>query len=233
MTKSISEIKIEGRTALVISDVHANLPALTASLASRRDGEPIICAGDIVGYYAEPNECCDLIKASGVVTIRGNHDAYVIGALRPKAENRRKYRTDWTIENLRPDNLGWLRSLPQTVRIEAKGITITLRHANPVDEETYLYPDTDLTPYAQEAGTLLIVGHTHHPMLRIAGAGRILNPGSVGQPRDRNPQAACARVDLVTGEVNFLRVEYDVFGYQERLRAMGWPEETIAILSRV
>lgn len=232
MMKFISDVRIETHTALVLSDVHANLLALEAVLAKRRDGEPILCAGDIVGYYAEPNECCDLLRASGAICVRGNHDAYVIGDLLPNPVNREKYRIGWTVENLRQDNLVWLGDLPQTVRIVAEGMDIVLRHANPVDEETYLYPDTDLAPYPQKLGTLLIVGHTHHPMLRSAGEGRILNPGSVGQPRDRDPRAAYARIDLMTRDVDFLRAEYDVGRYQAGLRVKGWPEETIAILSR-
>lgn len=233
MTRSISELRISAPTALILSDVHANFWALQAVLQQRRNDEPIICAGDIVGYYAEPNECCDILRESGAIVVRGNHDAYVVGDLTPKPANREKYRTDWTIECLRPDNLAWLRSLPQTIRISTAGIKIILRHANPKDEETYLYPDSDLRPFSQEPGVLLIVGHTHHPMLRAAGEGMVLNPGSVGQPRDRNPAAAYARLSLPSGGVEFLRAKYDVVNYQATLRARGWSEETVSILSRV
>lgn len=230
--KSISEDLSHAETALVISDVHANLPALRAALALRLDNEPILFAGDAIGYYAEPNECIDLLRNSGAICVRGNHEAYVIGDLIPNPANAAKYRVDWTREQLRPNTLAWVRELPHTVNIKATSLNIVLRHANPVDEETYLYPDTDLGQYSQPEGQLLIVGHTHHPMLRDAGAGKVLNPGSVGQPRDRKPKPSLARVGLVTGYVEFLRAEYDVQAYQARLRSDGWPMDTIDMLSK-
>lgn len=232
--KSISEFELESETLLVLSDVHANLPALKAALGLRMDNEPIIFAGDAVGYYAEPNECCDLLREVGAICVRGNHEAYVLGDLVPNPSNAQKYRLEWTKEMLRPDNLDWIKALPQTVRIRARSLYLMLRHANPFDEEAYIYPDTDLGPYSQSPNQLLIVGHTHHPMLRRAGGGKILNPGSVGQPRDHlSPHPSLARVALDCGRVEFMRADYDVAGYQAKLLSGGWRADTLGMLHKL
>ncbi|HEX9448920.1 MAG TPA: metallophosphoesterase family protein [Dongiaceae bacterium] len=217
----------------LISDLHANLPALDAVLADMPAVDQLICVGDIVGYYAEPNEVCERLQSLDVLVIRGNHDAYVIGALEPSTERRAAYRTDWTRDEMTAANLAWLRSLPLEARLEIDGQIFLLRHANPWDEETYLYPDSArLAEISLAAGEILVVGHTHHPMRHIAGAGLIINPGSVGQPRDWNPLAAYATFDTQSRQVAFHRVSYDVARLQNELRSLGWDSAMIDILSR-
>jgi diadenosine tetraphosphatase ApaH/serine/threonine PP2A family protein phosphatase len=131
------------------------------------------------------------------------------------------------------DEFDWLESLPTELRVSFDATSVILRHASPWDEETYLYPDSErVTEIALERWEVLVLGHTHWPMVRRAGGGQVVNPGSVGQPRDYNPKAAFAVLDSGSGSVVHHRVDYDVAGYALRLVQMGWEPGPVAILSR-
>jgi len=217
----------------IIADIHGNLPALRAVLSAMPAVDLVLCAGDVVGYYPDVNEVCELLRATGVYVIRGNHDAYVVGELAPDPARRDAYRTDWTRERLTSVNFSWLASLPLETRFRFKRTEIVIRHASPWDEETYLYPDSKkLAEIVPEIGNILIFGHTHHPLRRTVGQGLVLNPGSVGQPRDYNQAAAYAMIDTTSFDPVFMRAAYDVSAYQRQLRDQGWDEAMIKILSR-
>jgi putative phosphoesterase len=217
----------------LLADIHANLPALKAVLEDLPPVDTIVCLGDVVGYYADPNEVCERLRDRAIPTIRGNHDAYVIDALRPHPDRTAAYRTAWTRDILRPDHLTWLKALPTYLEFHWEKLDVKIHHATPWDEEGYLYPDSERLAEIQLAkNQLLILGHTHWPMLRQCGEGFVLNPGSVGQPRDCNPMSSYAILDCASGNVEFRRVGYDVAGLQVRLRKLGWDPATIAILSR-
>jgi predicted phosphodiesterase len=143
------------------------------------------------------------------------------------------YKTDWSRKNLSRKNLNWLASLPVEMTFVLDGLKIKIRHASPWDEETYLYPYSQkLNEVQLMHGEWLITGHTHQPMLCQAGAGLILNPGSVGQPRDWNPLASYAILDTATQQAVIRRVAYNVTVFQNRLRSLGWEDSSIEILSR-
>jgi len=220
------------RVAL-LADIHANLPALIAVLGDLPKVDSVVCLGDVVGYYADPNEVCALMRKHKIPTIRGNHDAYVLGELPPHPDRVEAYRTAWTREVLEPGNLSWLRSLPTSMECRWGKMVAHLHHATPWNEEAYLYPDSDqLNEMKLGTNEFLALGHTHRPMLRQCGEGFVLNPGSVGQPRDCNPMASYAILDCDSGNVDFRRARYDVTSLQHRLRELGWEAATIAILSR-
>lgn len=219
---------------VIISDIHANLMALEAVLGDMPAADRIVCCGDLVEYYDQPNEVCALVRARGIECIRGNHDAYVIGALSPKAEHRAGFRTDWTRGVLAETHLRWLEKLGTEMHFEAGGRRLHVRHASPWDEETYLRADA--TPALERLRInrheTLAVGHTHRPLHLAIGEGWLLNPGSVGQPRDKDPRASYAMFDLATGAVEHRRVGYDVAQVQRRLEAQGWDPTITALLSR-
>jgi putative phosphoesterase len=221
------------RVAL-ISDIHANLAALEAVLNDMPAVDRVLCCGDMVEYYDQPNEVCALVRDRGIACIRGNHDAYVIGALPPNEAKRPFYRTDWTREVLAETHRQWLESLGTEMQLEEQGRRLRIRHASPWDEETYLYADAvgALARLQIDRGETLVVGHTHRPLHVAIGEGWLLNPGSVGQPRDRDPRASYALVDLATGQVEPRRVSYDVAAVQQRLAAQGWDPDLTALLSR-
>jgi len=216
-----------------LSDIHGNLPALQAVLAAMPAVDGLVCAGDVVGYYPDVNEVCIMLRQAGAYVIRGNHDAYVIDELVPALNHRAAYRTDWTRERLSPENYAWLSALPVELRFRFGVTDLVVRHASPWDEETYLYPDSPrLAELFLPEGQIHLFGHTHRPLWRKTGLGWVLNPGSVGQPRDYNPAPAFAILDTETRQAALCRATYDVAGYQERLRNLGWDEAAIAILSR-
>jgi len=218
----------------ILADIHSNLPALEAVLNKLNSCDRIICAGDMVGYYDRPNEVCECIRALNAVTIRGNHDGYVTGLLEPKPENRDIYRTDWTRDTLTSENFEWLKSLPPEHEIRYTDTRMLIRHANPWDEKHYIYPDSTklLDKINLSKNEIMVLGHTHHPMIKQIVDGIILNPGSVGQPRDRDPRPSYAIFDTETNEIFLERACYDVSQYQAKLSTLNWNSDMIKILSR-
>jgi len=217
----------------LIADIHGNARALDAVLKAAPALDAWICAGDAVGYYPDVNEVCKSLLNIRALTVRGNHDAYVSGHLLPNLQHEHLYRTDWTREHLNQEYLGWISSLSVQLDLQFKDKKFTVRHASPWDEETYVYPDSPrLSEIKLEANNYYVLGHTHWPMVIKADEGYIINPGSVGQPRDYNPAASYAIVEIETGKVSLHRATYDVTSYQQYLSRLDWPESTISILNR-
>ena len=218
----------------IISDIHANHDALSAVLADMTSSvDQIVCAGDILGYYRDVNEVCETVIEEGIFSIRGNHDAYILGELFPDPKKVCSYKTEWTKSQLDPKNLDWLSKLKDEQNITVDEKHIKIRHASPWDEVTYLYKDSvELNRIKLADNEILILGHTHHPMQVKCGNGFVINPGSVGQPRDWNPKASYVVFDSRTTEFKFYRVAYDVKKYQKKLSEENWSKEMIMILSR-
>lgn len=217
----------------VLSDIHGNLPALEAVLNDFPLVNACICCGDLVGYYPDAEEVCNILRELTTFIIRGNHDAYVSGALFPALEKKDTYKTEWTRANLSEKNLSWLVALPVEMNFSWDGSRILMRHASPWDEDTYLFPNSiRLSEIHLGENEFLFLGHTHRPMWIQAGNGMILNPGSVGQPRDWNPLASYAIFDTASRSVEMRRVKYNVSAFQNRLQVLGWEDSAIDILSR-
>lgn len=219
------------RVAL-ISDIHGNMAALKAVLADLPPVDARLCAGDLVGYYPDVNEVCELLIESLFVCVRGNHDCYVTGKMTPDPAKAVAYRSAWTRENLQPELLSWLGSLPVEMLFDFDGVSLLLRHASPWDETSYIYPDSPSLNSLCLSHDYLVLGHTHHPLNRECEGGVLVNPGSVGQPRDWNPMASYAIIDTARKLVELRRVEYDVGRYQRRLKRLRWEAVQINILSR-
>lgn len=216
----------------VISDVHGNRPALEAVLADLGTLDALVCCGDLVGYYPDTAWVVERVRALGALTIRGNHELMATGAREVPAERAAYYRIADARRALDADALAWLAALPASRTLAEGGARVELRHASPWDEETYLYPDSDLGRVVLPEGAFLVLGHTHHPMVRRAGGGTVANPGSVGQPRDWDPRAAWARLDTATGRWEQRRVSYDHRAYQRRMEALGLDPLAVALLGR-
>ncbi len=234
---------------LILSDLHANHTALAAALtAAEGRWDRAVCLGDIVGYGPDPNEAVSAIRELGARTIRGNHDKAVCGLVATEDFNpAARAAVDWTRAQLTADNLAFLRDLPQGP-LEIEGLLLV--HGALLDEDEYIFtPAQALESLLDSHRAVTFFGHTHHqggfsyqePRMEVLslspGNGEsftalrldprrryLLNPGSIGQPRDSDPRAGFAIADREAGTVEFWRIPYDIAGVQERMRAAGLPE---------
>jgi diadenosine tetraphosphatase ApaH/serine/threonine PP2A family protein phosphatase len=240
-----------------MADVHSNLPALESVLAEvdSSDDIPIVCLGDVVGYGADPNDCLDVLRDLNATIVAGNHDAAACGQMDTTYFNRFARRAaEWTEEKLTEDNRQFLRDLPDTT----KDKYFQYFHGSPDSPLTEYITSPRQARHAIDTieGQKLAVGHTHQPAVyrsdglefsgkRIRGTSFIngitsseklvINPGSVGQPRDGDPRAAY--VELKThgnGKIDLTwnRVEYDVNEAQRRIRNADLPHALADRLSR-
>lgn len=236
---------------LVISDIHANLTALEAVLADAGEIDAAWCLGDLVGYGPDPNECIQMVKQlPNLVCILGNHDAAVLNQIDITSFNpEARLAITWTRSTLWEGSLNFLRNLPERAQKDA----VTLVHGSPRQPVWEYLLDTSTanrnfdyfeTPYC-------FVGHTHLPVIyslwesqrsahlsipeantcQVMRPRAIFNPGSVGQPRDRNIRAAYAIYDSEDQTWEYRRTEYDIQAVQARMRAVELPERHIVRLS--
>ncbi len=228
---------------LVISDIHANLTALEAVLAAAGEVDATWCLGDLVGYGPDPNECVELVSSlPNLVCLLGNHDAAASGQISLNTFNYdARVSVQWLRGVLTSPNKKFLAELPEKRVVNQ----VTLTHGSPRNPVWEYLLDTHTAAFNFDFfdTQLCFVGHSHIPLAYLAlnGSGdvecqlftggvqlklstrAILNPGSVGQPRDHDPRASYAIFDPeeMTWEVN--RVEYDVTSVQERIYSMGLP----------
>lgn len=238
---------------LILSDIHANLEALEACLEAAPEHDRVFNLGDIVGYGADPNEVTERARALGSVFVRGNHDKACAGIISLDDFNPvAGLAVLWTRERLTPDNLRFLRGMPQGPVSPIVGVQCV--HGSPRDEDEYVFmPREAYAILAQAAVPLIFFGHTHvqgaywiddanksegvlepkyasakgkqHFTFRLAKTGKYLvNPGSIGQPRDGDPRAAFASYDTEAGAVTFHRVPYDIEGAQKKIFSAGLPD---------
>ncbi len=228
----------------VLSDIHSNVFALQAvldDLLTMREQSPRIeevwIAGDMFGYYPWAAETFRLLSSAHPVAVLGNHDEWVACPDGAPADVAGRL-AEHNAEDLRahsPEGLAWLTSLPAQQSLERGGLKITLVHGTPDEPlQGRYYPD-DRHAYAwlPAPGEVLILGQTHRPLMRgDARSGLILNPGSVGQPRDGNPMPSWILLDLETGRAELRRTYYDNRAAMSRLSALGWNERITRALNR-
>ncbi|MGA7622584.1 MAG: metallophosphoesterase family protein [Candidatus Acidiferrales bacterium] len=241
---------------LILSDIHANVTALDAALAAAKSRwEKAVCLGDIVGYGPDPNEAVDRIRELGAITIRGNHDRAGSGLASADDFNPvARAVAMWTREQLRPENREWLEKLP-TGPLTVDGFVIV--HGAYKDEDEYVFaPAQALDSLLDAPASVTFFGHTHlqggftlrdeqvgvlhlkptagnlFANLNIEdGTTYLLNPGSVGQPRDGDIRAAFVIADLPNSCVEFWRVPYDIEAVQKRMGEGHLPEPLILRLA--
>jgi predicted phosphodiesterase len=237
---------------LILSDLHANLTAFEAALAAASGRwDVVVCLGDVVGYGPDPIGVSEKIQELTKETIRGNHDKAVAGIMSSEDFNPvAKIAVDWTREQLSPYLMQWLAGLPAGPR-RSEGVVLI--HGAFQDEDEYVFtPAQALEGLLDSSTTLSFFGHTHHqggfsyhdndievlPLrprnsesfsaLHLEpGYKYLLNPGSIGQPRDGDPRAAFAIADLEHNVVEFWRVPYDIPAVQSRMYDASLPEPLI------
>ncbi len=233
----------------VLSDIHANLPALDAVLAAAGDVDAIWHLGDVVGYGPDPDGVVDRLRDIGALGVRGNHDAAAVGGSEIDWFNPEARRAmEWTRAAISPSTLTWLSGLPERRSIEG----CELVHGSPREP---LWEYVTSVPVARANLALLsnplgLHGHTHLPVAFLEEDGRVdvvgpgpgselelrdrralINPGSVGQPRDGDPEASFMVLDPGAGKVAWHRVAYDIEAVQRAMQAAGLPGSLSARLS--
>jgi diadenosine tetraphosphatase ApaH/serine/threonine PP2A family protein phosphatase len=235
----------------VLSDIHANYHALAAVLDEVAVAAPdeIWCLGDTVGYGPEPNRCCELVSERADICLAGNHDLAVLGTISAEEFNGdAAAAVTWTRAALEPASRAFLESLSPS----AERAGVELYHGSPLDPvwDYVLSEQAARRSFELSASPLVLVGHSHIALLlseldgRIAGGlapigatvplrpGRFLaNPGSVGQPRGKDPRAAWLLLDLDGATASFRRTPYPVAETQQEIRACGLPETLAARLA--
>ena len=213
----------------LISDVHGNRVALEAVLGDMPEVDALLCAGDVVGYNPWPGECVDELRAGEVPTVLGNHDRAVVEDSGFRFNRMAQAGVHHARTALDDDQLAWLESLP-VERRECDG-RVRIVHGHPDDPDRYTYPE-DVSPRLLAGEDVLVLGHTHVQHAETYAEGIVVNPGSVGQPRDGDPRAAYAVVDLEARTVETHRVAYDVETVQEAVREAGLPDRIATRLAR-
>lgn len=236
---------------LVISDIHANLTALNTVLLDAGEIDAAWCLGDLVGYGPDPNGVIEQIRQlPNLLCLIGNHDAAALnqidtGAFNPEARQA----VQWTQKTLTEESTAFLRSLPEKLQIGE----VTLSHGSPRYPVWEYLLDTRSAAHNFEyfETPYCFVGHTHLPVVyTMNGSGQsadleipepnkkidlkwrsIINPGSVGQPRDRDPRAAFAIFDSDNNTWYYRRIEYDILDVQKRMISAGLPERHIQRLT--
>lgn len=239
---------------LILSDIHGNDDALRAVLADAKGRyDQIACLGDLVGYGAEPNQVVEWVRANAPSTIRGNHDKACTG-LDPIDHYNPAARASavWTHLELTRENTEYLKRLPRgPLPIPCEQGNFDLVHGSPVDEDEYLINLNDVAEIRSQLEVQLsFFGHTHVQggfLVARGGVKRIvpgpalelepdyfylINPGSVGQPRDGDPRAAYAVYSPKDRVVEFRRVDYDVAKAARKIHEAGLPESLAARLHR-
>jgi predicted phosphodiesterase len=236
----------------IVSDIHANLEALEAVLEDidAQSIDETVCLGDIVGYGADPNECVDLVKQRCPISVLGNHDAASLSLLSTQNFNiHARIAIEWTAGNL----LEATRSYLKPLQLKKLDHQLSLVHATPYEPDMWHY----ITSLEEAAFNFhffdtqfCFVGHTHIPLIIVVNGKRelyvyqgneirfntvknarfLINVGSVGQPRDRDPRASYGVLDLDNGSFTHRRVRYDIRKCQAKMKRINMPEFLIGRL---
>lgn len=222
----------------IISDIHSNIEALTevVKVIDELRADRVVCLGDVVGYGASPNECCEIIRNLAEVTLLGNHDAAVAGRMDYSFYyEAARQALDWSASVIADEHLAWLKSLPYTYRIGEVGFC----HGSPLDPQAYEYifaleQARELVPYIEELPEVTFIGHSHlckafaigpDDVTDVVaqkfgikrGSKYIVSVGSVGQPRDYDNRSCFVLYDTDARTVEYHRVEYDIESSAQRI----------------
>lgn len=200
----------------VVADIHGNLPAFEAVIDAMPAVDRWLCAGDVVGYNPWPAECVDQVRELDAATVMGNHDRAVASDTGFRFNSMAAGGVSYARDELDEDAIDWLDSLPNRRTIDGGEILIV--HGHPENPDRYTYPEEFEPEMLEDNARVTITGHTHVQGVREFDEGVVMNPGSVGQPRDGDPEAAFAVLDIDEGgdadtanvDVETHRVAYDI-----------------------
>lgn len=228
----------------VISDIHANLPALKGVLKDidkRGRVDLLICLGDFIGYGPYPNEVCNTLKKEkNFLAVLGDHDYALVKRDFSGLDTIARETIKWTLEKITKDNFDFLKSLEVLKAIRVEGYNLVALHGSPDDYlKGYIYeddPEEKLRRYLQITNaSIILCGHTHVPFVKKINEKFILNPGSVGQPRDRDSRASYMILDIKRSrkiKAEIIRIKYDIEEIIDKIRKEGLPKEICERLKR-
>lgn len=207
-----------------ISDIHANRVALEAVLDAMPAVDLVVCAGDIVGYNPWPADCVEIVRERGIVCVQGNHDRDLDSPGRYRANEMAHEGLLYANSQLDEEQIEWIRTLPESRTLADSRVRVV--HSHPTHRDRYVRPAMfpELAPHLDSE--LLILGHTHVQHHTMVGETLVVNPGSVGQPRDTDPRTAYAVIDLDAMRCDERRVEYDIEQVKCAVDRAGLPERT-------
>ena len=211
----------------IIADIHSNIHALEAVVREldEIDHDLLLCAGDIVGYGANPNECCGRVRDLADLVVFGNHELAALTEdviwMNPHAAKA----AIWTSKSLTRESKEFLSQLELEARVKADDRQCAMYHGSVRSAIRYVYEDDVDAAMLQAADcSLLVLGHTHVPYAVRFPQGIAVNPGSVGQPRDGDPRASFAILDTASLQCEIRRIQYDIEGAWEAIVEAGLPE---------
>lgn len=209
----------------LISDIHANLPALEAVLDDMPPVDEVVCAGDIVGYGPWPRACLERVKKVATVVVQGNHDRTVETPSRYAANRMAEAGLEHAKRVLSEEQRQWLEALPREATFGRDRYLCV--HSHPESLGKYVYPRAfpELRTYL-DAYDGIVLGHTHIQHAATIDDRLLVNPGSVGQPRDGDPRAAYAVLETDANKADCRRVAYDIDRVYEEIVETGLPERT-------
>jgi putative phosphoesterase len=224
----------------VFSDIHGNLSALDAVMDDIHAQHPdqVYCLGDLVGYAAFPNEVTERIRRDGLPTVMGNYDDGVgfdrdecgCAYKEPLDQELGQRSLEWTKAHTTPDNKAFLRTLVPEIRFGVGGTRVLLVHGSPRRMNEYLFEDRPVSSFQRLArashADVIVFGHTHVPYAKTVDGVVFVNVGSVGKPKDGDPRACYALIELSADvQVTFRRVTYDVAGAARAIRDTDLPHK--------
>ena len=248
-SSTLESASLSGRIA-VLGDIHSNLEALEAVIedANKQQVNHLLCTGDIIGYGADPSACIQYFQEMRVPVVKGNHDHYCSDEQVPANVSKAVHASmQWTKKQLNQHQLIWVRKLP--LQLQFGDIAFTHSTFEPVSNWPYILDDTNAeASMSAQPSALAFYGHTHRPIVFTqTPTGKItsqelteiklnkqdkffINPGSVGQPRDGDPRAAYAIVDLSCSVVTLRRINYSVETTAMKILKAGLPERNASRL---
>ncbi|KKQ18750.1 MAG: hypothetical protein US31_C0002G0095 [Berkelbacteria bacterium GW2011_GWA1_36_9] len=215
----------------LISDIHGNYSAFRAVWAEIKDYSLIMNVGDITGYYPDINESLKLLKNKKVINIFGNHDHYLLDGKLPfgKAEFLKKPFLN-NLSTITQDNLAFLQLLESSLILSINNLTIGLFHGSLDNFEEYTYADNNFEAFKNSGLDVVVLGHTHQPMLKKINQTLVVNPGSVGQPRGLEKKSCYAIFDTQAKKVEFKKVYYNQTEICQKIELLGYDRQVIDIL---
>ena len=214
----------------IVADIHGNLDALLAVLNDLPSVDVLVAAGDTLGYYPFFEQCLDALISADALAIRGNHEAYLSRSMSPRSNGFFNWYRALFEKTASKRTIAWLNQLPDDLFVETPNGRMHVFHGSPWNIDEYIYEaDVAQRPFEQVEGDIVILGHTHIPMDVYIGRKRILNPGSIGQPRQGYRGASYILYDSRnTKPFYYRRVMYNTEPFVSALRDMDYEDRFIS-----